>query len=651
MTTMLDAALAYIAEGRKVFPCKTNKTPYTSKGLKDATLLQIQAKEYWAKWPNASIGMPTDDLIVLDFDLGHGGLESKAAIEKKYGSLPQTRVHQTGGGGQHWIYANPNGTNARNTVCFAGYKGVDLRANGGYVILPPSPHPSGNRYEVLDDSPIAPAPGWLMYLLTNRGKPISPNDAAMGTPIPEGRRNATLATIAGAMRRHGASETVIEAALMEANQTQCNPPLPAADVRRIAGSIARYAPEPGEFDYLDPPDMETDITDNLDITDGIDKEAHLLTPLTFTDNLLTNVSENAECSYSQNEDPSVDISSEKMSVPPITPLLNKTCTLIENEVTIRLDRRVWPEVDKWLLYHKGEAFDLDTICRQLDVKTRDARHSVVKKLSHEVRRGKLEKSARLYTMVNKEYVLVNWAEADVSKTIGLHWPYGIDDNTSFGFDGHAIVSPGDIIVLAGASNAGKSAFCLNLLWENFDLFPCTLMGNEYTPVRFKRRAERMNWRNPLKENGEPKFELIERHERWKDIIRPDNINIIDWINLGDNFYQIGSIIEGIQQKLKGGIAVISIQKSEGKALGLGGGFSEHLASLYLTVDFGRITVRKCKEWFDHDPNREMYGFDIVRGGSRFQNIRPVKICFRCNGQGRTFKGKCEACLGLGHLDR
>ncbi len=70
---MLEAALAYIAEGRKVFPCKTDKTPYTPKGLKDATLLQIQAKEYWAKWPTASIGMPNDNLIVLDFDLQHDG--------------------------------------------------------------------------------------------------------------------------------------------------------------------------------------------------------------------------------------------------------------------------------------------------------------------------------------------------------------------------------------------------------------------------------------------------------------------------------------------------------------------------------------------------------------------------------------------------
>ncbi len=193
----------------------------------------------------------------------------------------------------------------------------------------------------------------------------------------------------------------------------------------------------------------------------------------------------------------------------------------------------------------------------------------------------------------------------------------------------------------------NTAFCLNLLWDNMDTFPCTLMGNEYTPGKFKRRVKTMDWANPLKENGEPKFELIERRSGWKDVIRPDNINIIDWINLDDKFYQIGMIIDGIQSKLKNGVAVLSIQKQPGKDRGLGGGFSEHLASLYLNIDFERLTVIKAKEWTGTNPNGKMYGFSIVQGGTRFHDIREVKKCIKCYGKGVAYGNKCETCFGRG----
>lgn len=131
MDDMIEAALSYIAQGFKVFPVESDKKPLTAHGLKDATQTQLGVHEYWTRWPDAGIALVTDGLMVLDFDAKNGGLESKAAMEAKYGSLPRTRTHRTGGGSEHWIYRNPNSANVRNTVTFAGYQGVDLRANGG----------------------------------------------------------------------------------------------------------------------------------------------------------------------------------------------------------------------------------------------------------------------------------------------------------------------------------------------------------------------------------------------------------------------------------------------------------------------------------------------------------------------------------------
>jgi hypothetical protein len=161
----------------------------------------------------------------------------------------------------------------------------------------------------------------------------------------------------------------------------------------------------------------------------------------------------------------------------------------------------------------------------------------------------------------------------------------------------------------------------------------------------------MNWRNPINEDGTPKFELIERYDDWKDIIRPNNINIIDWVTVNDGeFYKMGSLIQGIQSKLDRGIAVIALQKNQAKGLGEGGDFSVRLASLYLTMDFEKLTVVKAKEYEGTNPNNKTYGFNIVDGGCKFHRIREIKKCPKCYGSGHTKAGACEECIGTGYID-
>lgn len=314
-------------------------------------------------------------------------------------------------------------------------------------------------------------------------------------------------------------------------------------------------------------------------------------------------------------------------------------------------KKVSALVDRWLELHKGETFDLDMVCRQLEISQRENRHFVVQKLAYEVSRERLEKSNRIYRTIDSTLVKIDWVNATESEVLDLRWPYGHEDESHFSFDGQVHISPGDIIIMAGVSNTGKTAWCMNLLWENMDAYPCTLMGNEYQASKFKRRARRMDWADPLDDHGAPKFELIERYDGWKDAIQPDNINIIDWISLDDKFYMIGAILQGIRSKLRRGIAVIALQKTAGKEFGLGGGFSEHLASLYLSMDFERLTVTKCKEWNGKNPNGVIDGFTIVDGGAKFHNIRPIKKCPKCYGWSVTKGTKCDECFGRGYVDK
>lgn len=238
---IIEAALEYIAKGFRVFPVKLDKKPFTKHGLKDATQSEEMVIQWWEKWPNAGIALVTDGFIVLDFDKKSGGHESKAAIEKKYGPIPSTRTHRTGGGGLHYLYRNTSDLDIRNTVNLGGYKGVDLRANGGYIVAPPSKHESGTRYEVLDDSDISQVPDWLLGLVSSK----KPPQIEVGTDehqIKEGRRNDHLTRKAGAMRRAGFSQNSIEAALLKENEEKCKPPLDEKEVQAIAKSIAQYEP-------------------------------------------------------------------------------------------------------------------------------------------------------------------------------------------------------------------------------------------------------------------------------------------------------------------------------------------------------------------------------------------------------------------------
>ncbi len=308
-------------------------------------------------------------------------------------------------------------------------------------------------------------------------------------------------------------------------------------------------------------------------------------------------------------------------------------------------------VDNWLELHAGETFDLDIICRQMEIHEAAKRNLISNKLAYEVKQGNLEKRNRIYTIVNKNIRIIEWDKVDANNTLSIKWPCSHLDASEFDFENHIVVSQSDLIVFAGVSNMGKTCLAQNFMFENMGNYPVQYMVNEYNPGKFKRRIAKMDWSNPFKDDGVPKFRLIERHEDWKYAIEPDWINIIDWINMGTDFYNIGIIMEGIQDKLKKGIAVICLQKNEGKDLGLGGQFSEHLASVYFLVDFQRLTVRKVKE---HDnsmqPNGKVYGFEII-DGVHFANIRQLKPCPKCHSRCLTNKVECIDCHSSGFIDK
>jgi hypothetical protein len=162
---LLRAALAYARRGIPVFPCEPGgKAPLTYSGFWDATTDARRIRAWWSRWPYANVGVPTGErsgLLILDIDLRDGGPESLATLERTGGPLPETAKARTGGGGMHLFFRYPAGERVGNSAGRLG-PGLDVRGEGGYVIVPPSRTQSA--YEWLDRMPPAD-PTWLLKCL------------------------------------------------------------------------------------------------------------------------------------------------------------------------------------------------------------------------------------------------------------------------------------------------------------------------------------------------------------------------------------------------------------------------------------------------------------------------------------------------------
>lgn len=251
---MLDAAVDYVQRGIAVFPCLTRdtgdkkaKAPLTINGFKDASANIEQIKAWWNKFPDAAIAMPTGKdmgIVVVDIDPRHGGNYNLDELVAQYGKLPDTLICMTGGGGVHYYFRHPGGTVKNSSGKIA--PGIDVKADGGYVILPPSGHQSGNNYfwdgtEDFDYFAVSDMPQWLINLIESPEPQHQPS--ADGNTIPEGYRNQSLASLAGSMRRVGMTESEVLAAISVTNQLRCQPPLDEDEVTKIAKSICRYEPD------------------------------------------------------------------------------------------------------------------------------------------------------------------------------------------------------------------------------------------------------------------------------------------------------------------------------------------------------------------------------------------------------------------------
>ena len=538
-------------EGWHIFPVGRDKKPLTKHGLKDGTQTRLGIEDYKKQHPGCNWGGFFPGQLIIDVDPRHGG--SLGSLTAKYGALPKTRTHKTGGGGYHLIFRQPAGYDIRNTVSLDGLPGVDRRGNGGYIVLPGSIHESGSVYEVIDDSPIAEAPAALLTDNSYRKAESIPGD------IPQGQRNQTLASIAGTMRGRGLSVGVIEASLLEVNRLQCKPPLPEAEVIAISQSIGRYTPN-GNGNICIYTNVTTLPTHERDknVTGNVTAEAN-----------------------------------------------GEAKTLQQTFATFS------ERVSDWV---KGTSAwwateDLDKDLGIISATDKTNRRQVLCRLKED---GIIEQHTKInkhFRYINTKITSLNFKTANTAGVLPIRWPLNIEKLVNF--------FPGNLAVIAGAPNAGKTGFMLNCIYLNQSQFPTYYFCSEMGEVELRDRLDKF----PGMDVNDWTFQAIERAADFPDVIRPDCFNLIDFVEMTTDLFQINTILTAISHKIGSGVCLVAIQKKQGAVFGRGQEFGLEKPKLYLSMDKGKLSIVKGKSWAmkGTDPQGLSIKFQIS-GGCQFEPL-------------------------------
>ncbi len=263
MNELLEAALKRALAGACVLPLwwtdatgtcacpkKSNcpspgKHPRTKHGLNDASRDPNTIQQWWRRWPDANIGERTDDLPRIDIDL----VEAAEALLAEPQLPLLTEVVRTQRGGLHIALTAPGHRTSK--LKLADGRGLgDLKAMGGYVVVPPS-RVGPRSYKRLSPDHVGPLAvtdpiEWLRarlfacgYALAVEREEPAYRDGAANVGV--GDRHQTLTSYAGLFWVEGVAPEAFAAAVHAVNAAICTPPLSRTEVDDIVRYFIAHA--------------------------------------------------------------------------------------------------------------------------------------------------------------------------------------------------------------------------------------------------------------------------------------------------------------------------------------------------------------------------------------------------------------------------
>ena len=268
------------------------------------------------------------------------------------------------------------------------------------------------------------------------------------------------------------------------------------------------------------------------------------------------------------------------------------------------------QIREWVLLTPG-AFVVTDADKELGLLTRADKNNRAKCLERLCGEGLIERygdKRGWYRRVERDLTTLDWLDADCSKVYDLQWAFGLEQL--------ADIYPKNIIVIAGEPNAGKTAFCLDFVRRNMARHEIHYFSSEMGPEELKLRIGKFGL--PLDQWN---FQAYERAGTFRDVIKPDAINVIDYLEQSDKFYQVAERMKAIHDRLKKGICLIALQKKRGADAGRGDSFSLEKPRLYLNLEPNLLTIKKAKNW--HQQGRNPNGMEFPHkliDGCRFSEV-------------------------------
>lgn len=521
--TSEEATRHYMSKfGWSIIPVKKDKHPFIQWLDFNQRLATSEEISKWSRtWPNHNVAVvtgPISNLLIIDIDTNEGHNEIKRYVPEDI----MTPMCSTPSLGLHMYFkmpAFPIGNSVRILP------GVDVRADHGYAILPPSVGREGVCYEWLpgqspDEIPLAEVPPALLEILTPRMTVTPEGLFRQGRRMPEGdllaqgRRDEDLFHVANGMIKGGMTyQETLDYLMILASR--CDPPFSPEEARLKVDSAIRRA--------------------------------------------------------------------------------------------MQRERNISSEVADWIGDTKGW-FSIKDLYHQLGLSTRQLQKIAMTAINKMKEEKAIEQHTGMNGMYRKMLTDVNFItlEDETDPYVNINWPFSIED--------WVLTLPKSVTVVAGTPNSGKSAFLLNAAFMNQMNFErIRYFSSEMGKSEIVTRVKKFGY--PLTEWN--KIEFLERSADFADLILPNDLNIVDFLELHDNFFTMGGEIKKIFDALDTGLAIIAIQKNPGAPTGIGGYRGLEKPRLYLNMENGTIQIVKAKNWaLDYEnPNGLKCEFKLLAGST------------------------------------
>jgi hypothetical protein len=280
-------------------------------------------------------------------------------------------------------------------------------------------------------------------------------------------------------------------------------------------------------------------------------------------------------------------------------------------------------IEQWVGLTKG-SFNVKDIWAELNIQTPEGKGYLRKILDRLEVKGVVKKETKgfgNYRTVDTEAPPIDWRNANTENIVPLKWPFQIEN--------YALMYPKNIAIVAGSKQEGKTTFLYEFIKLNMYTYEIDLYNSETGPEQMKDRF--LDIGIPL----DAPINAYERYDNFADVIKPDHVSVIDYLDMNSDFYLAGVEIDAIFRKLTTGVVIIGMQipppsttfvkgvkKTIDRDYAYGGGTTAKRAFIYLSLSSHKLKIKHVKKPAQKNihPENMMWSYGFDEHG-QFNNIQ------------------------------